>query len=87
MAMIMRQAVKEWQEAHHALAKAVLSESDDLVPVWNRVTSARRRLMQVQTAPLSKLEYMRRYMQQRRAAKAQAQPLEAEGMPDVRSVT
>ena len=77
-------AVREWQEAHHALAKAVMSESQDIAVAWNRVSRARCRLMNVELSTPAKLEYMRLYMEKRREAKAQAQPPapEPEGSPN-----
>lgn len=65
-------AVREWQDAHHALAKAVLDEAQDLVPAWQRVTKARGRLMNIELSTPEKLAYMRKYMRRRAAAKAAA---------------
>ena len=77
-----RAAIREWQQAHHALAKAVLDEAQDLAPAWNRVTRARGRLMNIELSTPQKLEYMRNYMEKRRAAKAQAESPTPEGSPN-----
>jgi hypothetical protein len=62
-------AIREWQDAHHALARAALDEAQDIVPAWNRVARARGRLMNIELSTPAKLEYMKNYMLKPRAFK------------------